>query len=296
VTLIGVLVVIGIIGILIGLLLAAVQYSRESARRITCSSNLRQFGLAIHAYVHQHTTFPPGSGVKAMSWQVYLLPMMGEETLFSRVDFDGGQRSGATKGVQWEWRPVSHCPSDGDQPPSPAWGHASSYAANAGTGAFARLPNGIFWYMRKGEKYGGVVRPAQVTGGLSNTAAASEILAGNGSTDVLRTVFLTPRRTTADEIELLINDCLASAALNESGDRFDHGHPWTAGYLSSLMYNHILAPNQPSCFNKGQVETGIYSAARLHPGGVNVLYADGHVGLLAQTTDVGVWREVGSRD
>jgi prepilin-type processing-associated H-X9-DG protein len=78
-------------GILLALLLPAVQAAREAARRTTCSNNLKQIGLAMHAYYNDHKCFPPAvftddRGKPMMSWRVAILPYLEEHALFQRYD------------------------------------------------------------------------------------------------------------------------------------------------------------------------------------------------------------------
>lgn len=95
-TLVELLVVIAIIGILIGMLLPAVQQVREAARRIQCSNNIRQMGLAVMNYESAHEQFPPGwitSDGMAISepgwgWSALILPFMEGQNLHSLIDFD----------------------------------------------------------------------------------------------------------------------------------------------------------------------------------------------------------------
>jgi prepilin-type N-terminal cleavage/methylation domain-containing protein len=95
-TLVELLVVIAIIGILVGLLLPAVQAAREAARRMSCSNNLKQFGLALHNYESAHKSFPYGSFPHQNGWDntyskgsqlVKLLPFIEQGPLFNRIDF-----------------------------------------------------------------------------------------------------------------------------------------------------------------------------------------------------------------
>ncbi len=87
-TLVELLVVIAIIGILIGLLLPAVQTAREAARRMQCANNLKQMGLAMHNYATVHNSyFPPGStGVFTHGLFTYMLPYLELQTLYDQLD------------------------------------------------------------------------------------------------------------------------------------------------------------------------------------------------------------------
>ena len=96
-TLVELLVVIAIIGILVSLLLPAVQAAREAARRIKCANNLKQYGLAIHNYHDVYNSLPPGGlwnlssldwGIPAPSWQVRVMPFMEQQALYDRVNWD----------------------------------------------------------------------------------------------------------------------------------------------------------------------------------------------------------------
>ena len=89
-TLIELLVVIAIIGVLVGLLLPAVQQAREAGRRISCVNNMRQVGIALHNYADIRGSFPvgwpPGGSLKAeWGWPVFLLPMLEEQVLFDNL-------------------------------------------------------------------------------------------------------------------------------------------------------------------------------------------------------------------
>src|SRR6516164_3497032 len=96
-TLIELLVVIGIIGILIGLLLPAVQKVREAAHRVTCQNNMRQFGLGLQNFHVAHRSFPvgnsnpigqdPGSEGDRRNWAVtYVLPYVEQQALYEGVE------------------------------------------------------------------------------------------------------------------------------------------------------------------------------------------------------------------
>jgi prepilin-type processing-associated H-X9-DG protein len=79
------------------------------------------------------------------------------------------------------------------------------------------------------------------------------------------------------------------------GDRWARGMPWIQGDVCFTLYNHVLPPNRPSCYNGSAVQTGAATAASLHAGGVNMTFADGHSAFISTSVDRAVWRAFGSR-
>ena len=110
-TLVELLVVIAIIGVLVALLLPAVQAVREASRRMTCQNNFRQLGIALHNYHSQFSVFPPGS-LNEWSWNARILPQLEQKNVYERFAFglepfeDGNNQQLAHE------VPVLLCPSD----------------------------------------------------------------------------------------------------------------------------------------------------------------------------------------
>jgi prepilin-type N-terminal cleavage/methylation domain-containing protein len=128
VSIVELLIVIAILGILAALILPAVQVSREAARRVQCSSNLRQIALAVQEYTETHSAFPgDGGGPARQSFHVRLLPFTEQESLYAQIDFDIPIEM---QGSIASSRPAYlSCPSD---PTSSSNRAFNSYSGNAG--------------------------------------------------------------------------------------------------------------------------------------------------------------------
>jgi prepilin-type N-terminal cleavage/methylation domain-containing protein/prepilin-type processing-associated H-X9-DG protein len=185
-TLVELLVVIAIIGILVGLLLPAVQAAREAARRMQCSNNLKQIGLALHNYHDAYRAFPlghlfPGQGAgTGWTWTLAILPFIEQGSLYQNIDVRLPVKDPLNLPFAVAKVPNSRCPSmDGPETKSDLGAvvvPTASYVGNAGsfdlsfelkgTQPAGRL-NGMF-----GRDWG--VKIADVTDGTSNTLFVGE--------------------------------------------------------------------------------------------------------------------------
>lgn len=100
-TLVELLVVIAIIGILVGLLLPAVQAAREAARRMSCSNNLKQLGLAMHNYHDAFRVFPAGFGENQEFWSSQILPQLEQGNLFNTLVWANSAYANPAWGTDW---------------------------------------------------------------------------------------------------------------------------------------------------------------------------------------------------
>ncbi len=154
-TLVELLVVIAIIGILVGLLLPAVQMAREAARRMSCSNNMKNLGLAVFNYESQFKSFPPaaiwGNGQLGIrpepayhhTWIVMILPFIEQDALYNSINKRApiwDQMLTATQPVVSQPIPVLRCPSDGDFQ-STNETHGIAVTTYAGTEGYHWWPN-----------------------------------------------------------------------------------------------------------------------------------------------------------
>ncbi|MBX3418499.1 MAG: DUF1559 domain-containing protein [Pirellulaceae bacterium] len=312
-TLIELLVVIAIIGILIGLLLPAVQAVREAARRTSCANNMRQVGIAMLNYESALQMFPPGSVSKqnpydpGTPWTFYrwstlamLSPYLENTAAYDLLDLSKplynasfGVTPENIPGVQ-VMVPTFLCPSDSSRRLHPDFG-PTNYSFCAGTGMGGGTPidtDGAFYVNSK-------TRIRDVLDGTSNTAALSESILGESGSDArdpktaYKFLFFAP----------LSDGAVAAATTWNYTD--PRGFSWANGEYRNGLYNHYYPPNSSTHDCMGVFLGGglprIYTpfgwktARSRHPAGINILRVDGSLEFLSNSVDVTIWRGIATR-
>lgn len=298
-TLIELLVVIAIIGVLIGLLLPAVQKVREAANRLKCQNNLKQIAIAIHNYANANgDTFPKGTqnstinfGPPRLGWFPYLLPFLEQDAVYRQFNFTAGSTPAfGTSNSATSTSPTAVvistylCPSD----PGPTqgqypWGYFSlgNYApffggldmggANPAVLSSAqRAAFGLNW----GARF------ADFQDGTSNTMIFSEYLRSTGTVS---------GGYGQDQRGMLWQ-----------GDEPGGGHIYTR-FTPNTSNPDIFYPswwcvdrplmNLPCVTGSTDGSDHTAAARSRHVGGVSVAMGDGSVRFVTQTVDLmGVWR------
>jgi prepilin-type N-terminal cleavage/methylation domain-containing protein/prepilin-type processing-associated H-X9-DG protein len=293
-TLIELLVVIAIIGILIALLLPAVQKVREAASRMQCTNNLKQLGLALHNHHDALGYFPAGRDPwpNPFSAQSRLLPFVEQENLQHLVDFNQPTSTGVNLTAAQTPIKLLICPSDpaGGRIPGSQYA-GNNYAGNVGTGVNNgdyTTGDGIFLLNNR-------IGFRDISDGTSNTAAFSEIILGSGTTRTGPTApdrrhFIQLPGSTVTTPEA----CTPGSDTTWAGNRGDR---WINGGYLSTLYNHYYLPNTTSnfdCINAAN-NYGLTTARSMHANGVNLLLCDGSVRFLANGITLATWRALGTR-
>jgi prepilin-type processing-associated H-X9-DG protein len=148
----------------------------------------------------------------------------------------------------------------------------------------------------------GLVTPATVVDGLSQTAAIAEILVGDRSRELRRIHWqLRGAYFERGDYDVFTSVCRNHAFQVDQhgqpmGGHYSRGRPWTEQGHGSSLYNHFMPPNAPSCVANGWVQFGAYTPASNHPAGVQVLFADGHLRMIEDNIELNLWRAMGSCD
>jgi type II secretory pathway pseudopilin PulG len=328
------LVVIAIIGLLVALLLPAIQSARESARRTQCLNNLKQLGVALHNYVSAEKHFPPGSVAKTYPgdpthpqtfyrWSslAHLLPYMENQNVRDLLDISlplympgaGYPVADRNKAGIAQVLPEFLCPSDRGQPVKTDWG-PTNYVACAGSGIGGGTPfeaDGVF-YVNSAMTF------ARISDGSSHTAAMSESLLGEDTQRDAKSAFAgaTPERNYkfplvfGDDANLTDGLCNGTKNYNSTlGNANDpRGFAWCSGEYRCALYNHYYPPNAAifDCITSVTTDStippqklyaayGWRTARSAHPGGVNVLNADSSIRFVADAIDLAVWKAASTR-
>jgi|LakMenEpi03Aug12_release.lakeMendotaPanAssembly.Ray.scaffolds.fasta_scaffold120662_2 prepilin-type N-terminal cleavage/methylation domain-containing protein/prepilin-type processing-associated H-X9-DG protein len=302
-TLVELLVVIAIIGILVGLLLPAVQAAREAARRMQCSNNLKQLGLAIHNYESTFKVLPRGVqqtnlstefGFPRLTWGISVYPYIEQNAIYNQFTFSLGihdsmylhaLNSSGVNSLTAKVIPTMNCPSDGVGssvyahpgivPHVTSKGNYGAFFGNLNKGATRNLPANhlpaAFGY--RPVKFG------SISDGTSNSMAMGEQLRG-ASADPAQSMrgsywydfpggawiftFVGPNSPVPDSLR---------------------GSSCPVAERQPLM-------NQPCVPVNGANET-VASRSR-HTGGVQVNMCDGSVHFISSSIGLDVWRALGS--
>jgi prepilin-type N-terminal cleavage/methylation domain-containing protein/prepilin-type processing-associated H-X9-DG protein len=322
-TLIELLVVIAIIGILIALLLPAVQAAREAARRAQCVNNLKQLGLAVHQYHLDHNCFPPGQ-LLYFNWLdisalVQLLPYLEQRQLYNAFNVTDVFAINGMGPVFPAYPPNTTvariqvsgflCPSDFNRLANPE-GH-SNYCGNSGSSPQSTeivcRQNGPFIAAPPFASYNGcrVFQYTNIKDGMSSTACFSEKVLGIGMVNQRDNSRPSSADlevgTPADVIDTKAYYQMCLAADQDTtplafADGQAAGMYWTFGYAIDTRYTHIMPPNTQSCEVGGPWfgERGAITASSRHPGVVNVLFCDGAVNAVKSTIDPPTWWALGT--
>ena len=307
-TLVELLVVIAIIGILIGMLLPAVQQVREAARRIQCSNRLRQLALAAHNYESAYGHLPAGRGAplpSVFSAHARLLPLMEQSALESQIAYQQAPTTFSTGANLWDGSmnlsaarqvvPLLLCPSDAIQGRVPGSDFAATnfaFCAGSGTidsGTLGAACDGVFFSASE-------VSLADISDGTSNTAMVSERLLGNGQSSV--TAPMNEREQRRTMLELPFGQIPTADQCDSDGQpNALRGERWIFGNYGNTLYNHGRVPNdlRLDCMSATQ-QQGFMAARSAHSGGVNFARCDGSVKFVDDTITPSVWQEIGSRN
>ena len=319
-TLIELLVVFGVIGLLVLLLLPAIQSAREAARRTTCQNRLRQLGFASQAYEAVWRSLPP-TLVDGTDWSQHarLLPYLERGVEWRAVN----ARIAAGESADVEVRVAIEdflCPSDPTEDPLGKNNYRGN--AGAGVGVVTRLAGALGGQSSYAEQNDGLfvagvrLRVGQITRGVSKVALFSERVRGDGDPEQVTQAgdWLVVRSAspTIDSVFVRCAEAVDALRGRLTGDTVQSsvsGRDWKTGHYTTTRYNHVMPPNARSCVRGGRrpldapdaenpVATAgtATSATSYHPFGVHAVMTDAATRFVGDDIDIGAWRRLSMRE
>jgi prepilin-type N-terminal cleavage/methylation domain-containing protein/prepilin-type processing-associated H-X9-DG protein len=290
-TLVELLVVIAIIGILVALLLPAIQAAREAARRTQCVNNLKQWGLSMQMYHNDHKRLPYGCLFNPrQSWVMHVWPYVEETALAEANDLKihfyvpPVTIPGTLNGLGGKYVPLYYCPSDpngSDQVVGDYQRRRGNYVVNWGVAIFAKVVRdrdlqGIapFSHIDGRTTAPRKVSFNDITDGTAKTLMMSEYLRAHSPQD---------------------NDWRGDIQNNEGVFRFHTIQtPNTSVHdvIANGWFQPIPDPLMPAI--AGAFESQQNAARSRHPGGVNALLCDGSVDFYSSDIALNAWKALGT--
>ncbi|MGV3484451.1 MAG: DUF1559 domain-containing protein [Planctomycetaceae bacterium] len=288
-TLVELLVVIAIIGVMVSLLLPAVQAAREAARRMQCSNHLKQIGLGLHNYHASTDRLPFGIGGTGRKYSALsqFLPQLEQSSVYEQIDFSKPFNHAANTQARLTEVPLFRCPSD-LQNAQPTAGGAVNYCPNKGASLLWQDPkaDGVMFFLSE-------TQFRDILDGTTHTAAFAERMIGDGSNGMSSPeadTFLSSANPLTQDDAVQMCDAVDITDLANQFPQF-MGSPWIDG---KHAYQHISGPNARSCGFQPAGKATMAASSR-HTGGAYVLMCDGSVQFMTDSVDLITWRALGTR-